>query len=107
EAAGDDIAQIVIGDVLEHPRFGRCTVERIEGEQEFAAVRLEAGRLVRLALGVLRLQLLRGGNGRPLLPGRVVRWDGFSRARSGPPPAVTTDPRCRAGTSPSATKAAP
>ena len=73
ETAGEDIATIVIGDVLEHPRFGRCTVERIEGEQEFAAVRLEAGRLVRLALDVLRFKLLREENGRRVLQVRVVR----------------------------------
>jgi len=73
EVAGEDIAQIVIGDVLEHPRFGRCTVERIEGEQEFAAVRLEAGRLVRLALDVLRFKLLREEDGRRVLQVRVVR----------------------------------
>ena len=73
ESAGEDIAQIVIGDVLEHPRFGRCTVERIEGEQEFAAVRLEAGRLVRLALDVLRFKLLREENGHRVLSVRVQR----------------------------------
>lgn len=44
------------GDVLEHPRFARCLVERIEGDQEFVQVRLRNGRLVRLALDVLRLE---------------------------------------------------
>src|SRR5262249_8379654 len=73
EEPHDDIAQIVTGDVLEHPRFGRCTVERIEGEQEFAAVRLETGRLVRLALDVLRFKLAREEGGRRILQVRVQR----------------------------------
>ena len=73
ETGGDDIAQVHVGDVLEHPRFGKCTIERIEGEQEFAAVRLEAGRLVRLALDVLRFKLLREENGHRVLQVKVQR----------------------------------
>jgi predicted DNA-binding protein with PD1-like motif len=68
-----DVEQIRTGDVLDHPRFGRCTVERLEGEQEFAAVRLETGRLVRLALDVLRFRLLRDEDGRRVLQVRVQR----------------------------------
>ncbi len=43
------------GDVIEHPKFGRCEVERIEGDAEFAQVRLRNQRLVRLSLDVLTL----------------------------------------------------
>lgn len=43
------------GDIIVHPTFGRCEVQRIEGEYEFAHVRLQNGRLVRLSLDVLRL----------------------------------------------------
>jgi len=48
------------GDVIEHPRFGRCEVERIEGDAEYAQVRLRNQRLVRLSLDVL--QLVHAGN---------------------------------------------
>ncbi len=68
-----DVATLRAGDLLEHPRFGRCVVERIEGEQEFAAVRLETGRLVRLALDVLRFKLAREEGGRRILQVRVQR----------------------------------
>ncbi len=47
------------GDVIEHVRFGRVQVERIEGDSEFAQVRLRNGRTVRLSLDVL--QLVRAG----------------------------------------------
>src|SRR5262249_12650532 len=43
------------GDILLHPTFGRCEVERIEGSSEFAHVRLRNGRLVRLSLDVVKV----------------------------------------------------
>jgi predicted DNA-binding protein with PD1-like motif len=43
------------GDILIHPTFGRCDVQRIEGGYEFAQVRLRNGRLVRLSLDIVRL----------------------------------------------------
>jgi predicted DNA-binding protein with PD1-like motif len=43
------------GDVIIHPTFGRCLVQRIEGSGEFAHVRLRNDRLVRLSLDVLKL----------------------------------------------------
>jgi uncharacterized protein len=43
------------GDIIVHPTFGRCEVQRIEGAYEFAHVRLKNGRLVRLSLDVLKL----------------------------------------------------
>lgn len=45
------------GDILLHPTFGRCEVQRIEGGNEFAHVRLKNGRLVRLSLDVVRVSL--------------------------------------------------
>jgi predicted DNA-binding protein with PD1-like motif len=56
------------GDVIEHPRFGRCDVERIEGDAEYAQVRLRNHRLVRLSLDVL--QLVRDG----VDEGGLRRW---------------------------------
>ena len=44
------------GDVVEHSKFGRCEVERVEGDAEFAQVRLRNGRLVRLSLDVLTIE---------------------------------------------------
>ena len=43
------------GDILIHPTFGRCEVQRIEGGYEFAQVRLKNGRLVRLSLDILKV----------------------------------------------------
>lgn len=59
--------ELRIGDVIEHPKFGRCSVERLEGDGEFAHVRLRNARLVRLSLEVLKLTLTVGG------PPRVFR----------------------------------
>jgi predicted DNA-binding protein with PD1-like motif len=53
-------APLRAGDVIDHPRFGRCEVERIEGDMEYAQVRLRNARLVRLSLDVL--QLVRDGS---------------------------------------------
>lgn len=44
------------GDVIEHSKFGRCEVERVEGDAEFAQVRLRNNRLVRLSLDVLTIE---------------------------------------------------
>jgi predicted DNA-binding protein with PD1-like motif len=52
------IAQEIVvraGDFVEHPKFGRCRVERVEGEQEFISARMANQRLVRLSLEVLEL----------------------------------------------------
>src|SRR5581483_6516349 len=35
------------GDWIEHPKFGRCQVERIEGDYEFVSARLRSQRLIR------------------------------------------------------------
>ncbi len=43
------------GDVLIHPTFGRCEVQRIEGSYEYAHIRLKNNRLVRVSLDVLKV----------------------------------------------------
>jgi predicted DNA-binding protein with PD1-like motif len=43
------------GDFIDHPKFGRCMVERIEGDYEFVSARLRNQRLIRLSLDVLTL----------------------------------------------------
>jgi predicted DNA-binding protein with PD1-like motif len=56
EEPNDDSLHIETGDIIQHPVLGRCVVERIEGEHEFATVRRDTGRLVRLSLEVLRFR---------------------------------------------------
>ncbi len=43
------------GDIIEHAKFGRCIVERVEGDYEFVSARLRNQRLIRLSLDVLTL----------------------------------------------------
>jgi predicted DNA-binding protein with PD1-like motif len=43
------------GDLIDHPKFGRCDVERVDGDQEFVTARLRNQRLIRLSLDVLTL----------------------------------------------------
>ena len=47
------------GDVIEHPKFGRCDVMRVDDGEERISVRIPAGRLVELGLEVLQLELVR------------------------------------------------
>ena len=44
------------GDVIVHPSFGPCEVERIEGDMDYAHVRLKNNRLVRLSLEVFQIR---------------------------------------------------
>ncbi len=53
--AQDEDVALEPGDILIHPTFGRCEVQRIEGGYEFAHVRLRNGRLVRLSLDILKV----------------------------------------------------
>ncbi len=53
EVAAED-QQPEAGDLIVHPAFGRCDVQRLEGD-EFVHIRLRNGRLVRLSLDVVRL----------------------------------------------------
>jgi predicted DNA-binding protein with PD1-like motif len=43
------------GDLIDHPKFGRCAVERVDGDMEFVTARLRNQRLIRLSLEVLTL----------------------------------------------------
>jgi len=43
------------GDFIDHPKFGRCAVERVDGDMEFVTARLRNQRLIRLSLDVLTL----------------------------------------------------
>jgi len=43
------------GDYIDHPKFGRCQVERVDGDGEFVSARLRNQRLIRLSLEVLTL----------------------------------------------------
>ena len=47
--------QVRPGDVIDHPKFGRCAVERVDGDYEFVTARLRNQRLIRLSLDVLTL----------------------------------------------------
>lgn len=57
EEAAETDDSIAPGDVIIHPTFGRCLVQRLEGAGEFAHVRLRNDRLVRLSLDVLKLAI--------------------------------------------------
>ncbi len=43
------------GDLIDHPKFGRCAVERVDSDMEFVTARLRNQRLIRLSLEVLTL----------------------------------------------------
>lgn len=62
---------LTAGDLLVHPTFGKCEVQRIEGAYEFAHVRLRNGRLVRLSLDVLKLSSAGREDGKRLFRARV------------------------------------
>jgi predicted DNA-binding protein with PD1-like motif len=47
--------RVTAGDLIDHPKFGRCVVERVEGDYEFVSARLRNQRLIRLSLDVLTL----------------------------------------------------
>jgi predicted DNA-binding protein with PD1-like motif len=54
DAAQADV-QVKAGDYIDHPKFGRVLVERVEGDYEFVSARLRNQRLIRLSLDVLEL----------------------------------------------------
>jgi hypothetical protein len=47
--------QVRAGDFIDHPKFGRMQVERVDGDYEFVSARLRNQRLIRLSLDVLTL----------------------------------------------------
>lgn len=54
-SAPEDDVQVAPGDLIDHPRFQRCTVYRVERDSEFVQVALKSGRVVRLSLDILQL----------------------------------------------------
>jgi hypothetical protein len=46
---------LAAGDVIVHPKFRRCVVQRGEGDNEFVQVRLRNGRVIRLSLEIIQL----------------------------------------------------
>lgn len=69
ERGGDAAEEISLepGDILIHPTFGRCEVQRIEGSYEYAHLRLKNGRLVRLSIEIFKLAREGHENGRRVL----------------------------------------
>jgi len=50
------IRPVKVGDFLDHSKFGRCLVQKVDADQEYVTVRLRNSRLVRLNLEVLDLR---------------------------------------------------
>ena len=71
ESSAGDADSMAAGDVLLHPTFGRCMVERIEGDYEFASIRLRNQRLVRLSLDVFDLHRSGSEDGKRVFKARV------------------------------------
>jgi predicted DNA-binding protein with PD1-like motif len=55
EPEHSDTVHVQAGDYIDHPKFGRCAVERVDGDMEFVTARLRNQRLIRLSLDVLTL----------------------------------------------------
>jgi predicted DNA-binding protein with PD1-like motif len=55
DAATAPDVQVRPGDLIDHPKFGRVQVERVDGDHEFVSARLRNQRLIRLSLEVLTL----------------------------------------------------
>ncbi|MDY0001123.1 MAG: DUF296 domain-containing protein [Polyangia bacterium] len=71
DGGGDDYVDLEPGDLIEHPRFGRCRVERVEGKDEFVHVRLRNRNLVRLSLDVITLELIGSEGGHQVFRARI------------------------------------
>lgn len=65
EEADDELDYLEVepGDIVEHPKFKRCKVARVEGDMEFVQVRLRNGNLVRLSLDIVSLVLVGSEDG--------------------------------------------
>lgn len=61
------------GDFIDHPQFGRVSVERVDSDQEFVTARLRNQRLIRLSLEVLTLIPAGQENGRNLFRARPAK----------------------------------
>jgi predicted DNA-binding protein with PD1-like motif len=51
----DEAVHVRVGDFIDHPKFGRVAVERVDSDQEYVTARLRNQRLIRLSLDVLTL----------------------------------------------------
>jgi predicted DNA-binding protein with PD1-like motif len=51
----NDPAPVIAGDLINHPRLGRCVVEAVEPGGEYARLRLRSGRMVRMSLSAVDL----------------------------------------------------
>jgi predicted DNA-binding protein with PD1-like motif len=71
--SGEEEAHAVPGDYIEHPKFGRMQVERIEGDYEFVSARLRNQRLIRLSLDVITLTKLGEEDGHQLFRAETAR----------------------------------
>jgi len=71
--SGETEARAVPGDFIDHPKFGRLTVERVEGDYEFVSARLRNQRLIRLSLDVLTLTLVGSEGGHQLFRAEPAR----------------------------------
>jgi predicted DNA-binding protein with PD1-like motif len=56
EVGLEHLRPVKVGDILDHQKFGRCLVQRVDADQEYVTVRLRNSRLVRLNLEVLNLR---------------------------------------------------
>ena len=51
------------GDYVDHPKFKRCRVARVEGDMEYVQVKLRNGNIVRLSLDIVTLVLVGSEDG--------------------------------------------
>lgn len=70
----DEVDEVMTspGDILEHPRFGRCIVVN-QPDEERVTVRLENQRTVDLHLGLVRLTVLRREGAATVYRARILR----------------------------------
>jgi hypothetical protein len=73
DALGEEgeVYDLVPGDIVEHPKFGRSVVERVEGDGEYVQVRLRNHNLVRLSLDVIVLELIAHEDGHQVFRAKI------------------------------------
>ncbi len=79
EAAEPEAPPASIGDLVEHPTFGTCSIEKLDDDDEFIMVRSSTQRLLRLSLDVLRLELVSDEDGKKTFRARGIRPAGKGR----------------------------
>jgi hypothetical protein len=67
----EDDVELEAGDIIEHPKFGRCVVERLEGAEEYVHVRLRNRNVVRLSLDIVTLELIGAEAGQQVFRARI------------------------------------